>query len=132
MLTGLAGLGYGGYVLFKRGEVDTELAFAICISILLTNLQAVFVLGACTAPLAETYARDVLDIYRDLIEDMFSKQCSNCMKAEDAIEDQVLSASSQKFGGEIAYLMLSLFQVRSTTRHCCLPAAPSRLSRSFT
>ena len=65
LLTGAAGLGFGGYALYMRGELDRELAFAICVSIFLANLEAVFVTGACTAPLAEQYVSALLRAVRN-------------------------------------------------------------------
>eukprot|EP00750_Incisomonas_marina_P019511 INCI3475.1.p1 GENE.INCI3475.1~~INCI3475.1.p1 ORF type:complete len:208 (+),score=35.62 INCI3475.1:123-746(+) len=111
LLTGFAGISYGGYSLFRRGDVDRELAFALCVSILLANLQSTFVLGACTAPLAESYAVEILGIYEEVVDEILTKECSDCLNTEDTIEAQVLVANSQNFGGEAAFLVLSILQV---------------------
>lgn len=111
VLTALSAISLCGYIVAKKGEAHTELAFGLYFALFLANLQSTFVLGSTTAPLAEKYAQDVLEIYEEIIDEMLTTSCLNCMNAEDIIETQVLDANTQNFAGEATFTVLSVLQL---------------------
>jgi len=111
VISALAVVAFAGYCLFLRDAVDKQLAFGLCVSLLLVNLQAMFVLGACTAPLAENFANEIMSIYEDIIDEMLTSECTSCMETEDIIQSTMVDANSQNYGAEAAYCILSVVQV---------------------
>lgn len=111
IITGLVGLGYMGYILRNRSNVSAEIAFGLCCSIMLVNIQGAFVLGACSDSLAETFAMTIIGYYDEFVLEIYTSQCSACINSEENIEDAVINAIHQLFAAEYTFVVLSILQV---------------------
>jgi hypothetical protein len=110
IITGLVGLGYMGYILRNRSNVSAEIAFGLCCSIMLVNIQGAFVLGACSDSLVETFAMTIISYYDEFVLEVYTSQCSACINSEENIEDAVINAIHQLFAAEYTFVVLSILQ----------------------
>lgn len=111
LCTAIASVAYSLYTLFGWNDNLRSVVFGLNVSLLLMNLQSIFVLGAATAPLAENFAEEVINVYEAFIDEMLGKYCTACMDAEDVVKTQMLSANSQLYGVEWFFVIASVLQV---------------------